>query len=199
MFIRNGKRFNINTTLTHEGVTYPSRALADPSVRTLLGITEIPDPERKSDEFYYVTEQEEAPYLINTPKSTEQLTQLLASKIKQHRDTLTDSGGCKVEVSPGVFKWFHTDAKSKVQQLALAMAGANLAENLQWKTMDGSWVPMTPALAQAVYAAQMIREQAIYFYAETQIFELGQFTTVEEFEAFDWRAGWVESYNAGGQ
>ena len=48
--------------------------------------TEIPDPtppEDYSDETYYRTEQDDAPYVIYTKKSVEQLDALHNSKIKQ--------------------------------------------------------------------------------------------------------------------
>lgn len=43
---------------------------------------EIPDPVRESDETHYNQEIDEAPYLIVTPKSPEQLAQLANGKIK---------------------------------------------------------------------------------------------------------------------
>ena len=128
-------------------------------------LEEIPDPqppEDYSDETYYRTEQDEAPYVVYTKKSDEQLAQVWWNKIKQQRDELTENGGC---LHQG--KWFHTDTKSKQQQMALAMLGQNLPAGLQWKTMDGSFVEMTPELAASLFAAQVSREQSIFAMAET--------------------------------
>jgi hypothetical protein len=65
-------------------------------------------------------------------------------------------------------KWFHTDVKSKQQQMALTMAGANLPLNLLWKTMDGSFILMTQPLAQELFAAQMTREATIFGLCEAK-------------------------------
>ena len=81
MFISNTtqKRVNPYAPFTDsEGTTYP-RMPSDL-------YTEIPDPtppEDYTDETYYRTEQDEAPYVIFTRKSTEQLDALFNSKIKQ--------------------------------------------------------------------------------------------------------------------
>ena len=91
MFIKpDGTRINIYSRFTSEnGTRYASLENAD--VRTQLGITEIPDPippADYSDETYYRTEQDDAPYVIYTQKPPEQLTQLADNKAfasaKQH-------------------------------------------------------------------------------------------------------------------
>ena len=77
------------------------------------------------------------------------------------RDTLIQKGGCKVNA-----KWFHSDTHSKLQQLGLLISGTNLPADLKWKTMDGTFVDMTPTLTQQLYQAQMMTESAIFSYAE---------------------------------
>lgn len=71
------------------------------------------------------------------------------------------AGGVKVGA-----KWFHSDDASRIQQLALVMMGAGLPAGLQWKTMDGSFITMTPALAQQVFTGQAASDQAIFAVAE---------------------------------
>ena len=76
MFIRDSKRFNIYASATIDGVTYPN--FLSPELRGQLGITEIADPappEDYSEETYYRTEQDDAPYVVFTKKSAEQLKQ----------------------------------------------------------------------------------------------------------------------------
>lgn len=141
---------------------------------------EIPDPVRGNDETQYTTEIDEPPYVVITDKSPEQLAQVRWNKLKAIRDNLTMNGGAKVGTN-----WFHSDTHSKVQQLALMMAGANLPAGIQWKTMDGSFVEMTPTLAQQIYAAQMAQEQAIFQVAETK-----------RLDTSDVNAGWPETYSA---
>ncbi len=63
-------------------------------------------------------------------------------------------------------KWFHSDDASRIQQLGLVMMGAALPAGLQWKTMDGSFTTMTPALAQQVFTGQAASDQAIFAVAE---------------------------------
>lgn len=127
---------------------------------------EIPDPQPPadySDETYYRTEQDDAPYVVFTRKSDEQIAAVRWEKLKTIRDELTDNGGCLVQG-----KWFHTDPKSKQQQMALTMMGQNIPANLMWKTMDGSFIEMTPALAAELFAAQVAREATIFNLCEAK-------------------------------
>jgi len=157
--------------------------LDTPEIRQRAGVIEIADPVPPadySDETYYRTEQDDAPYAVFTKKSDEQLLALRVSKLKQIRDELTESGGCLVQG-----KWFHTDVKSKQQQMALTMAGANLPSNLLWKKMDGSFILMTQPLAQELFAAQMTREATIFGLCEAKQHDD---TPISE--------GWPERYSA---
>ena len=57
----------------------------------------------------------------------------------------------KLQGLPIAGKRYHSDADSRIQQLGLAMLGASIPAGLQWKTMDGSFVEMTPTLAQQIF------------------------------------------------
>lgn len=166
MFIKDGKRFNPNAPIVIDGVSYgDAQLLKFPEVMASYGVAEIPDPippEDFSDDLYYRTEQDDAPYVVWTRKSDEQIAAVRWAKIKQLRDELTEDGGCLV-----AGKWFHSDVKSKQQQMALVMMGASIPASLMWKTLDGSFVVMTQALAAELFAAQAAREQAIFAHAET--------------------------------
>lgn len=78
MFIKDNKRCNPYAPYTDEqGTTYPRMP------EHLY--SEIPDPtppEDYSDETYYRTEQDDAPYVIYTKKSQDQLDALFNSKLK---------------------------------------------------------------------------------------------------------------------
>lgn len=63
-------------------------------------------------------------------------------------------------------KWFHTDGASRIQWLALVMLGVNVPAQ-DWKTMDNSFIALTPALVQQVFVAMVTKEQAIFTHAET--------------------------------
>lgn len=82
------------------------------------------------------------------------------ANIKAERDR-RKAGGVKVGA-----KWFHSDDGSRIQQMGLVMMGANLPAGLQWKTMDGSFIVMTPALAQQIFTGQAASDQAIFAVAE---------------------------------
>lgn len=96
--------------------------------------------------------------------------------IKIERDHRTENGGYKVGT-----KWFHSDQKSRSQQLGLARkadrietTGGDLdavmhdsdGSQIVWKTMDGSFVPMTVRLAQQIAAAAETSDLATFKAAE---------------------------------
>lgn len=124
-----------------------------------------------------VREIDDAPYFVYARRPDEEIAATRWEKLKQLRDEKI-GGGVKVGD-----KWFHSDVHSKVQQLSLMLAGANLPAGIQWKTMDGSFVGMTPELAAQIYHAQMAQEQSIFLVAETK--------RVDDTDA---RSGWPEVY-----
>jgi hypothetical protein len=77
----------------------------------------------------------------------EEAKKYMWNKIKEKRDN-RKSGGVKIGT-----KWFHTDSESRIQQLGLVLMGANIPANLNWKTLDGSFVIMTQSLAVQLFQA----------------------------------------------
>lgn len=126
--------------------------------------------------------------------------------IKAKRDHLSDTGGYKVVVA-GVDKWFHSDAKSKTQQLGLARkadrteaAGGDMdapyvgpgpGGTLPWKTMDGTYVVMTANIAQAVFDATEAQDKALFAVAE---FHNAQMRAAPDPAAYDFSGGWPAVY-----
>jgi hypothetical protein len=86
---------------------------------------------------------------------------LIWNRIKAERDRRIDQSGYKVAL-----KWFHSDHKSRCQQLGLVLLGANVPAGLQWKTMDGSFVLMSQQLAAQILVAMIGSDQAIFAAAE---------------------------------
>ena len=90
MFILKEKRINIDAPyVSEDGIAYVN--LRSPEVREQLGILEIPEPtapEDFSDDLYYRTEQDDAPYVVYTRKSDEQLEQLRISKLQTQINAL---------------------------------------------------------------------------------------------------------------
>ena len=145
-------------------------------------LTEIPEPRAPADysvDLYYRTEQEDAPYVVYEPKPPEQVAAVRWAKIKAIRDYKLQHGGCMV-----AGKWFHSDTHSKLQQLSLLIAGANLPAGIPWKTMDGSFLVLTPLLVSQLCLAQMQREQSIFTVSEAK-----------RLDSSDVNAGWPEVYS----
>jgi hypothetical protein len=107
--------------------------------------------------------------------------------IKAKRDRLSDVGGYKVGT-----KWFHSDNKSKVQQLGLVVMGANVPP-VQWKTMDGSFVTMTQQLAAQIFAQAAAQDMAIFATAEMH---KAAMLASENPEDYDFSTGWPETFVA---
>ena len=81
MFIKDGKRFNIHASATFNDVTYAN--FLDATVRQTVGITEIQEPARESSETHNVREIDDAPYIINEPKTPAELNEIANTRIKQ--------------------------------------------------------------------------------------------------------------------
>ena len=124
----------------------------------------------------------------NAPEPFESLQDVKShqwNSIKAERDR-RKSGGVKVGT-----KWFHSDDGSRIQQMGLVMMGASIPANLQWKTMDGSFVAMTQAVAGSVFAAAAASDQAIFAVAE------GHRVAMEasaDPAAYDYSTGWPKIY-----
>lgn len=108
------------------------------------------------------------------------------AEIKAERDRRIQSGGYKVGT-----KWFHSDQKSRSQQLGLVLLGANIPAGLQWKTMDGSFVTMTATLAQQILAAGAASDQAIFAAAETH---KAAMEASADPSAYDFSGGWPATF-----
>lgn len=90
--------------------------------------------------------------------------------------------------------WFHSDDPSRIQQLALAMMGANIPAGLMWKTLTTTpppvFVEMTPALAQGIFTATAASDSAIFSAAEAHRMAM---EVSETPETYDCSGGWPAS------
>lgn len=88
-------------------------------------------------------------------------------------------------------QWFHSDDSSRIQQLALVMMGASMPSGLQWKVLTLTpppvFVEMTPALAQAIFQATALSDQAIFAAAEAHRVAM---EASEYPDAYDFSSGW---------
>jgi hypothetical protein len=106
--------------------------------------------------------EEEATAILNPKKAIEEVRIACWEAIKVARDVRTTGGGYKVGEH-----WFHSDTFSRTQQMGLVMLGASLPAGVEWKTMNGTKVVMTPALAQQIFAAAAASDIAIFAAAES--------------------------------
>jgi len=86
--------------------------------------------------------------------------------IKAIRDEKINNGGFPVDG-----KWFHSDMMSRTQQLGLKIMG-NDVPNVGWKTMDGSFVNMSPSKASQIFEAAAAQDMALFTYAETLKYQI---------------------------
>lgn len=127
------------------------------------------------------------PVLRDPPKPALDVRQAAAwESIKAERDRRTQSGGYKVGPH-----WFHSDTFSRTQQLGLVMMGANMPPGVKWKTLSGDMVDMTPALAQAIFAAAAASDVTIY--AAAEVHRLAMLAS-EAPETYDFTGGWPASF-----
>lgn len=101
--------------------------------------------------------------------------------IKAERDR-RKTGGVKVGA-----KWFHSDDGSRIQQMGLVMMGTSIPANLQWKTMDGTFITMTQTLASQVFQAVAASDQAIFGVAEAHRVAM---EASADPAAYDYLTGW---------
>lgn len=139
----------------------------------------------EQDVVHTVQEQEDAALAANLSSAKESKW----NNIKDYRNKLTQEGGYKASN-----KWFHSDVFSRSQQLGLVMLGNNIPAGLMWKTMDGSFVEMTPVLAQEVFQSATLQDSAIFAYAENLNQQIQNSGDPEFIQAFDIKSGWPETY-----
>lgn len=106
--------------------------------------------------------------------------------IKAERDRRIQAGGYKVGA-----KWFHSDTFSRTQQMGLVMLGANIQANTPWKTMDGTTVTMTQALAGQIFATAAASDIAIFAAAEAH---RAAMEASADPSAYDFSTGWPKVY-----
>lgn len=83
--------------------------------------------------------------------------------IKAERDKRSEQGF----LEPSSGKWFHSDLKSRTQHLGMKEMGASLLPGIMWKTMDGSFIEMTPTIAANIFISEALSDQGIFAVAET--------------------------------
>lgn len=125
----------------------------------------------------------EALELAKPKLDVEQVWELIKRKRSAH-----EQGGVLVSG-----KWFHSDADSRIKYLGLLLSGNNIPANLQWKTMDGSFVTMTKALVDSIFAALVQQDTLIYQVAEQHKVALEASADPTK---YDFSTGWPATFTA---
>lgn len=189
MYLFDGKRLNIHQDITvgsgAEAITYPAGSLQNAGLRAELGIITEPDPVRPDDRLFIVKEHDDGSFSTQ-PRPRDQVTAQVWELIKSKREQVK-AGGVKVGN-----KWFHTDDASRIQQIGLAMMGAAIPANLQWKTMDGSFTIMTQTLAGQVF--QAVADLDMRAFASAEAHREAMLAAENPFE-YDFSAGWPISFS----
>lgn len=163
----------------------------DAGMQSYYGVQyEVPLPLPDSHLYTWVTNPDGT--YATTPKSAATIAAERAEaqvdaweRIKVKRDRLKTTGGA---LSSG--KWFHTDTYSRTQWLGMVILGANLPV-IPWRTMDGTTINTTPALASAVFQAVLNGDVAIFAAANAHKAAMEVYADPS---TYDCTTGWPTTY-----
>ena len=139
MFLIDGKPLPIDTPFTHNGIQYPANWLRLTSLdeKEAIGITEVPDPVRADDRFYWNGD-------ITNPKDIDQVKAMLISQVKSQAGSLLAPTDWKViraqETGTAL------DSETKTERAAIRTKSNDLEELIndcttvdQLATLQLSW------------------------------------------------------------
>lgn len=106
-------------------------------------------------------------------------------QIKAERDT-RKCGGVLVRG-----KWFHSDADSRIQFIALKDPDSIIPTDLSWKTMDGTWYPMDKLLALEIFNNLVVLDFRLFQKGEQKFTEA---SAMEDPTEYDIKSGWPVQY-----
>ena len=90
--------------------------------------------------------------------------------------------------------WFHSDQKSRTQQLGLVLLGQGIPAELKWKTLTFTpppvFVTMTPALAVGIVQSTAASDTAIFTAAEVHRMTMEASAAPQD---YDFSTGWPVS------
>jgi len=175
------------------GDTRPSIITADTCSRPDEICIEAPNGDMNPD--HYITEWNGSDPVVTKEAGWEvddlrRGREHMRRMIKAERDRRM-AGGYKVEIEPGVYKWYHSDQTSRTQHLGLIIAGAAVPP-VPWKTMDGTKVPMSQTIAQKVFQAAMVLDDALYTKAEEH---MAAMEASSDPLSYNFLTGWPEHFH----
>lgn len=122
-------------------------------------------------------------YYYMTPTNIEEAKTLL----KLERQLRSSEGGFFTNG-----KWFHSDQSSRTQQIGLVLMGLNVPP-VMWKTMDGTFVQMTPTLAQSIFQTAAQTDAQIFQICETKIAQVSQLDPAS-ISTYEYFSGWPTAF-----
>jgi len=127
---------------------------------------------------------EQAQILLAPP-----LAEVKAAKtaaIRQHRDALTED---HISIDGN---HYHSDPKSRIQQMGLAKLAANdaIPAGLQWMTKNNGPVLMTSAIALQFEPVTLAHDVALFSAAQVHIDAVEALDSTQEVLDYDFAAGW---------
>lgn len=173
-----GKRISIDAQITIEGVTYAN--LRDPAIREIAQVTEIADPVRENEQYYFVNEIDVEPYVINTPKSVEQVKQLKMAEISAARYAKETSG---VALPDGSIVATDRQTQATITS-ALVRLQRKPTELIDWKGEAG-WVKLDKATVELIADAIGDHVQACFTAEKAKLDALELLTEFSDIIAFD--------------
>jgi len=81
-------------------------------------------------------------------------------------------------------KWFHTDDASRIQHIGMVLLGQSLPTGIMWKTMDGTFIEMTPTLAQQIFNSVVANDQQVFACAEQKSIQMESSANPENYDIF---------------
>ncbi len=118
--------------------------------------------------------------------SRDEIMSRQSERIKAERDRRIQFGGFQVGD-----KWFHSDTFSRTQQIGLDRLGTSIPAGTMWKTMDGSEVLMTAALAGQIFIAAVASDIAIFSAAKAHKAAMEASDTPG---SYDYLSGWPKAF-----
>lgn len=132
MFIDNDTKLRVNINAPYKGFS----RLDTPEIRAAANVVEIAEPTPPadySDAFYYRTESQEAPYVIYTRKSDEQIAQVLMAEAKVERTAAVE----QITVTTATGKTFDGDEISQ-GRMGRAIIALEPLEKTLWILADNT-------------------------------------------------------------
>ena len=128
---------------------------------------------------------------VITERTPEEAATILArvktvawAKIKKERDTRKNGGILVAD------KWYHSDTESRIQQIGLFIMGASVPA-VNWKTMDGSFVVMSQAIAGGIFQGTATLDGTLFAVAEAHRVAM---EASDRPDLYDFSGGWPAKY-----